>query len=111
MSEPSAPPPPPPAPPPPPPPPPAPRRDDDFEAPESESLKKLVRHIIDEMPGHVIVAIALVAFMFFYGMANSLFKLSGRDLADIDFPLGVVTGLVGSITLTVLILRVKYRKK
>ncbi len=96
-------------------PPPAPepprRDDDDFEAPESDSLKKLVRHLIDEMPGHVIVAIALVAFMFFYGMANSLFKLSGRDLASIDFPLGVVTGLVGSTALTVAILRVKYRRK
>ena len=96
---------------PPPPPEPPRRHDDDFEAPESDSFKKLVRHIIDEMPGHVVVAIALVAFMFFYGMANSLFKLSGRDLASIDFPLGVVTGLVGSVTLTVLILRVKYRKK
>jgi hypothetical protein len=102
-----------PAPPPPPSPPPEPPRrdDDDFEAPESDSFKKLVRHIIDEMPGHVIVAVALVAFMFFYGMANSLFKLSGRELASIDFPLGVVTGLVGSVGLTAWILCVKYRRR
>lgn len=103
----------PPAPPPPPPPPipPPPRDDEDFEAPESDSLKKLVRHVIDEMPGHVIVAVALVAFMFFYGMANSAFKLSGREIASVEFPFGVVTGAVGSLALTVLILSVKYRKK
>jgi hypothetical protein len=88
-----------------------PLHDEDFEAPESDSFKKLVRHIIDEMPGHVIVAITLVAFMFFYGMANTLFKMTGRDLASIDFPLGVVTGAVGSIALTSLILRVKYRRR
>jgi hypothetical protein len=99
------------SPPPPPSPPEPPLHDDDFEAPESDSLKKLFRHIIDEMPAHVIIAITLVAFMFFYGMANTLFKMTGRDLASIDFPLGVVTGAVGSIVLTALILRVKYRKK
>lgn len=85
--------------------------DDDFEAPESDSLRKLVRHVIDEMPGHVIVAVALVAFMFFYGMANSLLKLTGRELASLDFPLGVLTGALGSLALTTGILRVKYRRK
>lgn len=85
--------------------------DPDFEAPESDSLKKLVRHIVDEMPGHVTVAIALVAFMFFYGMANSMFKLTGRELASLDFPLGLVSGTVGSLSVTGLILRIKYRKK
>lgn len=95
------------------PPPPAPPddQDDDFEAPESSSLKKLAIHVIDEMPGHVVVAVALVSFMFFYGMANSLFKLTGRELASLDFPLGVVTGATGSFVVTALILRVKYRKK
>jgi hypothetical protein len=93
------------------PPPPRPDDDDDFEAPESDSLKKLARHVIDEMPGHVIVAVAMVAFMFFYGMANSLFKLTGRDLASLTFPLGLVSGLLGSVLLTAQILRVKYRRK
>ena len=85
--------------------------DDDFDAPESESFRKLVHHVIDEMPGHVIVAFFLVAFMFFYGMANSLFKLTGRELASLDYPLGVISGAVGSIVTTAFILRVKYRKK
>lgn len=86
-------------------------QDPDFEAPESDSLRKLIRHIVDEMPGHVIVAVTLVAFMFFYGMANSFFKLTGRDIASIEFPFGVVTGAVGSLSLTLAILLVKYRKK
>jgi hypothetical protein len=45
--------------------------DDDFDTPQSDSLRKLMRHVIDEMPGHVIVALLLVAFMFFYGMRTA----------------------------------------
>ncbi|MBC8011328.1 MAG: hypothetical protein H7067_14670 [Burkholderiales bacterium] len=86
-------------------------KNDDFDAPESETFRKLAHHVIDEMPGHVIVAFFLVAFMFFYGMANSLFKLTGRELASLDYPLGVISGAVGSIVTTLLILRIKYRKK
>jgi hypothetical protein len=84
---------------------------DDFDAPESESFRKLVRHVIDAMPGHVIVAVFLVAFMFFYGMADSLLKLAGRELASLEYPLGVITGTVGGIVTTAIILRIKYRKK
>ncbi len=85
--------------------------DDHFDAPESASFRKLVHHIIDEMPGHVIVAFFLVGFMFFYGMANSLFKLTGRELASLDFPLGLVSGAVGSLACTAYVLMVKFRKK
>lgn len=88
-----------------------PDNDDNFDAPESESFRKLVHHVIDEMPGHVIVAFFLVAFMFFYGMANSLLKLAGRELATLEYPLGPISGAVGSVVTTALILRVKYRKK
>ncbi|MCU0792819.1 MAG: hypothetical protein MUE42_08225 [Opitutaceae bacterium] len=90
---------------------PRPPKDDDFHAPESASFRKLVEHIIDEMRGHVIVAFFLVAFMFFYGMANSLFKLTGRELASLDYPLGVISGAVGSTLCTAWILKVKYRRK
>lgn len=83
----------------------------DFEAPESESLRKLFHHVVDEMPGHVIAAIAFVAFLFFYGLAQNLYRLTGRAFADLEFPLGVVTGALGSLVLSFVLLRVKYRKK
>lgn len=91
--------------------PPRPRRDDDFEAPESESLRKLVRHVIDEMPLRVVVAIFIVGVMFFHGMTNSLLKLAGRELASFEQPVGLIAGLVGSTALTLAILRVKYRRE
>jgi|GEM_PF-1342584 hypothetical protein len=97
--------------------------DDDFDAPESSSFKKLVHHIIDEMPGHVTIAVAMVAFMFFYGMANSVQKLVAAPLDALflkwfDKHLGATspavgpwTGLLGAVLITIAILRVKYRKK
>ena len=91
--------------------PPSPPPEDDFEAPESASFKKLVRHVVDEMPAHVIVAVAMVAFMFFYGMAISGLKLFGREIASIGFPVGPVFGAAGSLALTIAILRIKLRKK
>lgn len=87
------------------------RSDDDFEAPESESLRKLVRHVIDEMPLRVVAAIFLVGIMFFHGMTNSLLRLAGRELASFEQPVGLIAGLVGATALTLAILRVKYRRK
>jgi hypothetical protein len=84
---------------------------DDFEARESDSLSKLARHIAAEMPAHVIIAIAMVAFMFFYGMINSLVYLTGRTLASFTFPLGAVVGATGSVVVTALILRLKYGRR
>lgn len=98
-------------------------REDDFEAPESASFKKLVHHVIDEMPGHVIIAVAMIAFMFFYGMANSVrmalgarldalfLEWSGKTLGANNPALGPWAGLVGAVVLTAAILRIKYRKK
>ncbi len=87
------------------------RNDDDFRAPESESFWQLVEHIMDQMRGHVIVAIALVAFMFFYGMINSTLFLVGRPLTTFEYPIGVLFGAGGSIAVTAFILRIKYRRK
>ena len=85
--------------------------DDDFEAPESASWRKLAREVVRGMPGHVVVACALVAFLFFHGMAGSLLRLAGRDLASLDFPLGALSGALGSLVCTGLILRIKHGKK
>lgn len=87
------------------------KNDDEFDAPESSSVRKLIEHIIDEMPPHVVIAVFMVAFLFFYGMAGSLFALTGRNLSTLDFPLGLVCGAVGAVVTTALILRVKYRRK
>lgn len=84
----------------------------DFEeAPESDSARKFVRHIIDEMPWRVVGAIAFVVFFFAYGAVNSIFKLTGRDLASLPFALGPYAGLVAAIVVTGWIARVKYRTR
>ncbi len=85
--------------------------DDDFEAPESASWRKFVRHVADAMPVHVVAACALVAFLFFHGMAGSLLRLAGRSPAPVGFPMETVCGAFGGLVCTGLILRIKYRKK
>lgn len=85
--------------------------DNDFRAPESESFWQLVEHVADQMRGHVIVAIGLVAFMFFYGMINSTLFLVGRPLDTFEYPIGVAFGATGSLVTMALILRVKYRRR
>lgn len=85
--------------------------DDDFRAPESESFWQLVEHVMDQMRGHVIVAIGLVGFMFFYGMINSTLFLVGRPLSTFEYPIGVIFGIAGSLAVTAFILRIKYRRK
>ena len=85
--------------------------DDDFEAPESSSRRKLARQAVDAMPGHVVAAFALVAFLFFHGLAGNVLRLAGHELAAIDFPLEVLADAAGSLVCTGLILRIKYRKK
>ena len=88
------------------------RPDPDFEAPESEPPGKLVRHVVDQMGPHVIVAVAMVAFLYFYGMASVLYKFwTGRDFASLDFPLGVVSGATGAAAVSALLLAIKYRRK
>ena len=90
---------------------PPPVNDKDFRAPESESFWQLVEHVMDQMRGHVIVAIALVGFMFFYGMINSTLFLVGRPLSTFEYPIGVLFGISGSIAVIAFILRIKYRRK
>jgi hypothetical protein len=81
------------------------------EAPESESARKFICHIIDEMPWRVVAAFAFIAFFFAYGAVNSLFKLTGRELASLSFPLGPLTGLIGAVWLTAWIIKVKRRPR
>lgn len=84
---------------------------DEPDAPESSTFRKLVQHVVDEMPAHVIFAVVFVAFLFFYGLATNLYKISGNDIATLEFPLGPVAGLVGAAVTAVFLIRLKYRKK
>jgi len=81
------------------------------EAPESESGRKFVRHVIDEMPWRVVGAIAFIVFFFAYGAVNSVFKLTGRELASLTFPLGPYVGLGSATLVTVWIVMVKRRPR
>ncbi|MFH1499967.1 MAG: hypothetical protein ABII82_19320 [Verrucomicrobiota bacterium] len=88
---------------------------DDNQPHATESIFTTTRdftdRVIEEMPMRVIAAIAFVAFFFFYGAAINLIKLAGRDLATIDFPVGVVTGALGSLATTTYIIAIKVRQK
>jgi ABC-type multidrug transport system permease subunit len=81
------------------------------EAPESDSARKFIRHIIDEMPWRVVAALAFVAFFFSYGAVNSFFKLTGRELASLSFPLGPYVGLASAVLLTAWVIKVKRRPR
>ncbi|RRK01330.1 hypothetical protein Ga0100231_000480 [Opitutaceae bacterium TAV4] len=82
-----------------------------FEAPESESLRKFVLHVIDEMPWRVVAAILFVCFFFFYGATNAALKVTGIDPATIDFPAGPLIGVIASIILFFVLVRVKRRTR
>lgn len=88
---------------------------DDSEPHETESVFTTVRdfsdRVIEEMPARVVAAIAFVAFFFFYGAAINLSKLTGRDLATIDFPVGLVSGAVGCVAVTLYIIVTKRRRR
>lgn len=81
------------------------------EAPESESARKFLRHIIDEMPWRVVGAIAFIVFFFAYGAVNSVFKITGRELASLTFPLGPCVGLAAAVLVTGWIVMVKRRPR
>lgn len=81
------------------------------EAPESESARKFARHVIDEMPWRVVGAIAFIVFFFAYGAVNSVFKLTGRELASLTFPLGPYVGLAAAVLITVWIVMIKRRPR
>lgn len=67
------------------------------EPPPASSLKKLLSHYLDELPPRMFVALAFIAFFFAYGLTNSLIKLTGRDIAAVNFPLGAVLGALAAL--------------
>jgi hypothetical protein len=86
------------------------RRDDET-PPESHSLRRFLLHVVDEMPWRVVAAFVFVAFFFFYGFANSVIKLLGREVASFDFPVGPTVGAVAGLTTLVACLRIKCRRR
>lgn len=79
------------------------------EAPESQTWRKLVNHVLDEMPWRVVGAFAFLTFFFVYGAINSVIKLFGRDIASIHFPVGPVGGAVAAVIFVAWIIRAKRR--
>ncbi len=79
--------------------------------PPDNSFRKLVFHFIDEMAWPHLGALGLVSFFFFFGATNGLIKLTGRDIASIDFPIGPVMGLSSAIAVMILCAVIKLRPK
>ncbi len=77
----------------------------------SRPVSKLILHVIDEMPWRYVPPLGLLAFFFFFGAANGLIKLTGRDVASIDFPLGPVVGIFSALAVMILCIIIKLRPK
>ncbi len=86
------------------------RRPDDAYS-GSTGFQQFVLHVVDEMPWRVVFAFEFIVFFFFYGAANSLIKLTGRDLSSIEFPIGVATGAVCALLALVAIIIAKRRRR
>lgn len=71
----------------------------------------LFHHIIDEMPFHVVIAVMFVAFFFAWGAVNNIIKLTGRDIASIEDPVGVYAGILAAASSLFVVWSVKRRKK
>lgn len=77
----------------------------------SSSGWKLVVHFIEETSWSSLIALGLVSFFFFYGSTNGLIKLTGRDIASIDFPIGPVVGVSSAIILVISCAVIKLQRK
>lgn len=62
---------------------------------------KLLCHFLDELSWPSLIAFGLVAFFFFYGCANGAIKLTGREVASFEFPIGPVFGAISALTLLI----------
>ncbi|AHF93076.1 hypothetical protein OpiT1DRAFT_04728 [Opitutaceae bacterium TAV1] len=82
-----------------------------FEAPESESLRKFVVHIIDEMPRRVVAAIVFVSFFFFYGATNAALKFAAGEAGTLDHRIGPAVGAVFAIATLIALVSVKRRRQ
>ncbi|MFI5356465.1 MAG: hypothetical protein ACHQ4G_03935 [Opitutales bacterium] len=78
---------------------------------EPSAAWKLLAHFLDEMSWPMLLAAGLLAFFFFYGATNGLIKLSGCDVASLDFPIGPVVGSLSGLLLIVVGAAVKLRSK
>lgn len=76
---------------------------------EPGEFTKLLRHFLREMGWRMVAALGLIAFLFFTGLTNSLIKLSGRDVASVDFPAGPVAGGLCALALMITIAVIKLR--
>lgn len=78
---------------------------------EPGSAHKVLLHFIREMSWSMLIALGLVGFMFFYGLINSLIKLSGRDVSTVDFPAGPVIGALSAGLLVAIAAILKLRQR
>lgn len=85
-------------------------RDDDT-PPESHSLRRFLVDVVVEMPWRVVAALVFVVFFFFYGFANSVIKLLGRDVASFDLPIGPLVGAAAGVATLVVCLRIKLQRR
>lgn len=82
-----------------------------FEAPESESLRKFVVHIIDEMPRRVVAAIVFVSFFFFYGATNAALKFAAGEADSLDHRIGPIVGAIFAVATLIALVSVKRRRQ
>lgn len=73
----------------------------DDEPDEPGEFTRLLRHYAREMSWRALVALALIAFFFCFGVTNSVIKLCGRDVSSVDFPAGPVVGALGAVALLI----------
>jgi len=78
---------------------------------DSGSTWKLVSHFIAGLNWRMAIAAGFVAFFFIYGATNALIKLTGRNLASFDFPVGPVFGLLGACGLIIMVVIIKLQPR
>lgn len=70
---------------------------------------KVLLHFIQAMTWPMLIAHGLIVAFFVYGLSTSLIKLSGREIASIDFPVGPVVGALSGVLFIVIVAILKLR--
>lgn len=73
--------------------------------------RKLLLHFIDEMSWPMLIPLGLVAFLFFYGVTNSVIKFTGREIASLGWPVGPVVGALSALLLVLVVTVLKLRQR